>query len=353
MSDHVTPSSSDQTDFRPNNTATMHFSTAGLRPDQQFAVWLDEMNSLIEVSLPDGVRPADGYKAEMTLYNLGNMVLSSEKFDAMDYELSTTAMRRGNVDHWVLSLNKCGFARTRVDDYVSENIPGRINSRALTRPFKGTASAVEMIFVYLPRDLFPELAGTLDVFGAAPVEDGLSRVLADFLLLMEAHLPSLSNEEIATAGGAVEMMISTCLAPTKDKLFSARDQLQLTMRERIRSYVRHNVRSPQLSPTDICQKFQVSRSQLYRIFNDDGGIAREIRYQRLMAAHSALSKADDRRAVYDVAQEFGFTSGDEFGRSFRSEFGYSPTEARSLSRNRFLRSTGANSFGDLMQNLGR
>ncbi len=355
MDDHLARSTSDRTEFRPNNSATMHFSTVGLRPDQQFAVWRDEMNSLIEVSLPDGVRPADGYKAEMTLFNLGNMVLSSEKFDAMDYELTTTAMRRGNVDHWVLSLNKRGFAKTRIDDIVSENIPGRINSRALTRPFKGAASAVEMVFVYLPRDLFPELAGTLDALGGRAFEDRLSGLLADFLLLMETRLPTLSDEEMPVAAAAVETMISTCLAPTKDKLFSAREQLELTMRQRIRSYVRHNLRSSRLSPVDICRKFQVSRSQLYRMFDGDGGVAREIRHQRLMAAHSALSKTDDRRSVYDVAQEFGFSSGDEFGRSFRKEFGYSPTEARSFSMNpshRYIR-TGANSFGDWMQRLGR
>lgn len=355
MSDHVTPSTSDQADFRLNNSATMHFTTAGFRPDQQFAVWRDEINSLIEVSLPDGVQLGDGYRAEMTLFNLGSMVLSSEKFDAMDYELSTTAMRRGNVDHWVLSLNKRGFAKTRVHDFVSDNVPGRLNSRALTRPFKGTASAVEMIFVYLPRDLFPELVGTLDAFSATAVEDGLSGLLADFLLLMETRLPSLSDEEMPVAAAAVEMMISTCLAPTKDKLFSAREQLELTMRQRVRSYVRQNLRSSRLSPADICRNFQISRSQLYRMFDGDGGVAREIRHQRLMAAHSALSKTNDRRPVYDIAQEFGFTSGDEFGRSFRKEFGYSPTEARSLPGPRTPPSirTGADSFGDWMQSLGR
>ncbi|NKK75457.1 helix-turn-helix domain-containing protein [Rhizobium leguminosarum bv. viciae] len=353
MSNHVAPSTPGRSGSQPTNSATMHFSTGGLRPDQQFAAWRDEMNSLIEVSLPDGVRPADGYKAEMTLFNLGKMVLSSEKFDAMDYELTTSAMRRGNVDHWVLSLNKCGFAKTRVGDFVSENIPGRLNSRALTRPFKGAASAVEMIFVYLPRDLFPELAGTLDALGARAFEDRLSGLLADFLLLTETRLPTLSDEEMPVAASAVETMISTCLAPTKDKLFSAREQLELTMRQRIRSYIRHNLLSSELSPNDICRKFQVSRSQLYRIFNGEGGIAREIRYQRLMAAHSALSDANNRRAVYDIALEFGFTSGDEFGRTFRAEFGYSPTEARSVSRKSILRSTSANSFGDLMQNLGR
>lgn len=355
MSDHATPSLSDRVGSRLKNSAALRFSTGGLQSDQQFAVWRDEMNSLIEVSLPDGVRPGDGYRAEMNLFNLGNMVLSSEKFDAMDYELSTAAMRRGNVDHWVLSLNKCGFAKTRVDDFVSNNVPGRLTSRALTRPFKGSASAVEMMFVYLPRDLFPELAATLDALSSSPIDDGLSRLLADFLLLMEKRLPDLSDEEMAAAGAAVQMMISTCLAPTKDKLFSAREQLELTMRQRIRSYVRHNVRSSRLSPTDICRKFRISRSQLYRIFDGDGGVAQEIRHQRLMAAHSALSNVNDRRPVYDVAQEFGFTSGDEFGRSFRKEFGYSPTEARTFSgpRTPCCIQTGANSFGDWMQSLGR
>lgn len=321
-------------DIGGDHTQSSHalrFSTGSVPPKQQFEYWRDAINTLIEVSLPEGTESKSGYDANMTLFNLGSMVISSEKFDAVDYKLTDAALRRGNVDHWVLSLNKRGIAKTRIGDTVVENLPGRITPRSLTKAFEGSASAVDMIFVYLPRDLYPDLAPALDSLNSREISSGLSSLLADFLVMMERKLPLLSASELPAAAQATQAMIASCLAPSPDSLFAAKEEIDATLVQRIRTHIRKNLKSAELTPEKIAQAFGISRTQLYRLFErHGGGVAREIRHQRLLASHAALMDRQNQYAIFEIAKEFGFTSGDEFGRTFRNEFGYTPRDARRM-----------------------
>ncbi len=315
----------------PDTPSMLRFSTEALPANQQFAAWKEIVNPMLDVSLPADTSVNDGYRAEITAFNLGGLIVSSEKFDPLICKLPPAALRRGKVDHWLLSLYKTGSAVSRSADAVMESRPGALGLRSLTRPFEGRLSAVEMVLVYIPRDLYPALADSFDTLGDTVLSGGLHSLLFDYLLLLEKQLPHLRPEELPNAARVTKAMIANCLAPARKTGFETEEEdVSATLLQQAKRHIRHHVHSRTLSPDELCRVLGVSRSQLYRLFERHGGVAREIRLERLSASHAALTDPHDRRPVYEIAEAFGFGSADEFGRAFRRHFGYTPRDARQL-----------------------
>ncbi len=73
----------------------------------------------------------------------------------------------------------------------------------------------------------------------------------------------------------------------------------------------------------------MSRSNLYRLFEDIGGVARYIQRERLLEAQSILSDPARTQSISAIAEDLCFADASSFSRMFRREFGHSPSEVRS------------------------
>ncbi|KRR07632.1 hypothetical protein CQ12_27785 [Bradyrhizobium jicamae] len=81
----------------------------------------------------------------------------------------------------------------------------------------------------------------------------------------------------------------------------------------------------------LCKRFGVSRTQLYRLLEPDGGLYRYIRERRLDRAFRRLmSPAGNGARLIDLAFESCFSSDNTFIRAFRHRFGITPGEVREL-----------------------
>ena len=104
-----------------------------------------------------------------------------------------------------------------------------------------------------------------------------------------------------------------------------------SMFNRVVLHIERNIESQELSPQSICRHVGISRSQLYRLFVDAGGVANYIRLCRLMKARAELTSAS-RQRIANVAYKYGFTSHAHFSRVFKQYFGYTPWECIASSR---------------------
>jgi AraC-like DNA-binding protein len=102
------------------------------------------------------------------------------------------------------------------------------------------------------------------------------------------------------------------------------------LRQQLLEFIEANLYERELGPALLMQRHQVSRAHLYRIFADDGGIAKIIRDKRLDAAYReiALGAKTAGKSITDVALRLGFSNSSQFARAFQRRFSMTPREAR-------------------------
>ena len=103
----------------------------------------------------------------------------------------------------------------------------------------------------------------------------------------------------------------------------------------------------------------MSRSNLYRLFEDTGGVARFIQRERLLEARAVLSDPEKTQSISSIAEDLCFADASSFTRAFKREFDYTPREARAaalsgLELNVTPRTPGPSAgghFGDLLRSF--
>lgn len=94
-----------------------------------------------------------------------------------------------------------------------------------------------------------------------------------------------------------------------------------------REIIERNLTNPELGADFLASQLGVSRSSVYRIFKDDGGIARFISERRLQNAFADLiGITAERGAIRRTALRWGFSDPSTFQRRFRDRFGITPTD---------------------------
>ena len=106
--------------------------------------------------------------------------------------------------------------------------------------------------------------------------------------------------------------------------------INVTLMERVRRAVRRQLRSPALRTDSICREAATSRSQLYRLLQGEGGVARYIQKQRLSESFSLLCESS--KPIANIAEALCFADASSFARAFRREFGVSPSDVRAAAQ---------------------
>lgn len=301
-------------------------STAELVPEAQFDAWRTQFGPVVEMleNLSDG----PGYAASCTMWKLGPFALSTVVAPAARYRRTGAQIRRDSLDQWVISLTRRG-SHSMVTGARLVTVPaGSPFIFSLADAFEGWRTEINWLCLFASRETFPELGPTIDRCSLHPLDSGMGLFLGTFLSALETALPAVTEAELPQLVAAIRAMLAACVAPSAETREGAAAQLELSRRERVRQLVRQNLRSPTLTPHRICRVLGMSRSQLYRLFEPRGGVARYIHMERLREAHFALSNPDNRRAVHAVAEDVGFFDASTFSRAFRQEFGCTPSDVR-------------------------
>jgi AraC-like DNA-binding protein len=123
-------------------------------------------------------------------------------------------------------------------------------------------------------------------------------------------------------------MVAAAVSPSADRVAVAQGQIDAGRKERVRQTVRRHLRTPTLGPTNLGRLVGMSRSNLYRLFEDTGGIARYIQRERLLEAHAVLTDPTTTESISAIAEDLCFADASSFSRTFKREFGHSPGEMR-------------------------
>jgi AraC-like DNA-binding protein len=306
------------------------FTTSNVPASLQFDAWMAWFDGVVDVE-PHGP-PRNGFYAESQTWQIGVCVLSRLRTPALRVERTIMHLRGNPLDHWVITLSRHARSLVSSGDTTLSVPPGTPIVLSLADELTCDRDEDERLQLYMSRDKFADLAPALDRARGTALASPLGSLFGDFLVLLEATLPSVGPDDLPRLSEAIGAMVAACLASEGDRAGSARRQIDFIGLERVRSAVRRYLRSPALGPDLLCRCLSMSRSKLYRLLDSEGGVARYIQRQRLNEAYALLSDPSVDRLITAIADELCFYDTSAFSRAFREEFDTRPSDVRTTSR---------------------
>jgi AraC-like DNA-binding protein len=282
----------------------------------------------LSVDMPRALTIAMGEGARYEVWSIGPFALGRIAGPAGRYGRGAQQIARDLLDHWVLCVAPEGTHSLHAGGGPVTVAAGEPILLSLAEPFAGERDEADWLCLFIPRDSFPELAPTMDRCCHVPLATAPGRLLGGFLRELAAAMPTLRDAERPRAVEAIRAMVTAAITSGAAAQPMDEARVQEARLARIRAIMRQHLRSPDLSPAWLCRLADISRSQLYRLFEPVGGVAREIQRERLREAHRAIADPADARSIREIGEELGFPEPTTFSRAFRREFGYPPSRLR-------------------------
>jgi AraC-like DNA-binding protein len=302
------------------------FATESLRQRDQQEAWREWFRPMLEVTSRS--RRDGSFLARNTVWRLDGIVVSQVNAPAASVKRTPTHIRRDPIDHWVLGYCHRGEITIATERRNLQARSGAPFIWSLGQAHEAKRNDVARLQFFLSRDAFQDIGHLLDAACGITVDTPLGSLLSDFMLSLERRLPDLAISEAPRLTSALRAVIAACIAPSADRMAVAKNQLDWGRRERVRKAVRACLSSPKLTPEALGRAVGMSRSNLYRLLEVDGGVAHYIRRQRLLAAYKMLTDPKVMRPVSVIADVLCFAEPSGFSRAFRTMFGHSPSEVR-------------------------
>jgi AraC-like DNA-binding protein len=302
------------------------FSTESFAPSDRTAAWHRWFWPVFDVA--PNVLPNDRFLARNEVWDLGGLVVSRVVASPTTMIRTRSNLARAPVDHWVLSCCHRGVTSFRTERALLEAPPNAPFLWSLGEPSRSVRTDVDKVQILLPRDMFPELRTQLDALRGSVLTGPSAAVLSEYMSALNRWLPSIPAHTMPHLAASVQNMITACVVPSADNMRRAEADLNGFHLDRIRRAVQAHLRSPSLGPEALSKMVGISRSSLYRLFLNSGGIMHYIQRQRLLHAHAVLSDPLSRQTVLVIGEDLCFSDASSFSRAFRREFGWSPSEVR-------------------------
>jgi AraC-like DNA-binding protein len=271
----------------------------------------------------------DGFAAEIRLWKLGGLAMSRTSAPPVHVVRTRSHLRRDAVDHWVISYCVRG-AHSATTVGMSLEVPARVPFLwSLGQEFVHERTHVDRLQFFMARDAFRDIAPVLDGALGSTLDTPLGHLLGDYMTALEQRLPVMTENDLPRLTKAVGAMVAAAVAPSAERVAVAGRQIDVGRKERVRQVVRKHLRTPTFGPKILCRLAGMSRSNLYRLFENTGGIARYIQHQRLLEARAGLSDPANVQSISAIAEDLCFADASSFSRAFKREFGLSPSDVRS------------------------
>lgn len=304
-------------------------STLGLPPHRQFEAWCDGCVPHLEIARP-ALRPEDGFAATGAALAFGPFMIYAATVPPYAHGRSAQRIRRDSLDHWMIAICRRGIQRQRGGDDVITFRPGVPYVLSMARAFAAEreGAAFDWLALHVARDAVAHLEPALSAMLYRPMLGATGRLLASHLATLQEGMDGLRGADLPHVANATAALLAAALAPTTDAAMAAQPQVEQLQLTRIRRIIRENIGAATLRPGRLAALSGISRSQLYRLFEPLGGVARHIQGERLRHARRLLCDPAERRDISHIAESAGFFDPSSFSRAFRREFGATPRDYR-------------------------
>lgn len=296
-----------------------------------FAAYCQVTQEIFTCTLPQGMTPAE-FQLDMTAWHLGTVMLGSIRASALAFDRSASIVTASGMDHLMVQLyTEGGFTGTAGDGAITV-APQDVCVFDLTQTLRTQASAFHNLTLLVPRAYVAAAVEDVAALHGLVLRghDPLTELLAEHLRALAARVPRLQSTRAARAAArGTVALITTMLATATPQTRARAGAASPSPHRRAMQFIDRHLSDAALDSDRVAEELGMSRATLYRLFEPLGGVSAYIRRRRLTCAALHLASPEYRHErVSQVAFRWGFSSEASFSRSFRLQFGLTPTDAR-------------------------
>lgn len=313
------------------------FSVDGAPVGKRYELWHDSIACIFDVDAPRETRN-ERFSALLDAHMLGPIMLARTQSLAQAWARSPAVMGRDGMDHYMIQFFESGHTACNHRHGATVSPKGGLIVFDLAEPVTSWTTDFRNLSLILPRHMLEGMLRRPDEqhMRALASNEPLVALLRDHMLSLQRLAGQMTVAQAREIAPATAGIVAACLNGSQEdiSLGAGRPTLrEASVLARCRRFVEANLSSPELGPEAVAAAVGVSRTRLYALFREQGGIAGYIRHRRLRGALAALVSADQQhRSILDIALAFGFSSNAVFTRLFREHYGVTPREVRQGAR---------------------
>ena len=306
--------------------------TAVVPPEERFDLWNEVSLQVFEpIVVSSPTRPFAG---RLEHYGLGPLGMWHMTAAASSADRTPELIRADDPEHVQLMLQLEGRVRISQAGRSSVVDPGGLISWQSSVPYAIEGQTdFECLMVHLPTMLLRPHTDLVCRRTALAIdgESGVGAIVRQYLLGLLSGLKhgAVPQDSLGHLAEGLLDLVRAALAQ-RDPAMGAPERSSDVLRAQIMAYIDANLSDPELAPATIARDHFISRSYLYRLFEDEGASVWEtIRSRRLERARRDLvdrSLSDE--PIFEIASRWGFVSKSHFSRSFRAAYGQPPSDFR-------------------------
>lgn len=305
------------------------FSTLALPAHQQFAAWQDSIRTLFEVR-PNPSRPLSAFYASLSSTLLDQRLLISRcTTSAQTFTRTPLQIASDGMDHYLIQTHISGSQIVNLGNEALHVCPGDLLIIDLAEPHSATTTDFSHLSLVIPRPLLSPYLISPDNQHCRVLDrqNPLTRITVNHLKTLENHAKHMPVSQLGHQITPTLSLLACAMNSMADDRFTAQKHVSDQLLQEIKHFIEAHLAST-LDSVVICERFNISRSTLYRLFEHKGGIRNYIRERRLRRSVEALLVATPEQRNIDIAFEHGFQSEAHFSRAIRLKYGTSPSSLR-------------------------
>ena len=270
--------------------------------------------------------------AATSAFNLYDRVVFSDfSFTPLHFDHNPDKLKEFDTDFLLLERYHSGEATGIVADAVTEVNPTKFHIVDWSRRYKCITTHIAGQSMMIPHKRVrydPSRFSPYLSFDVASFEGRLLGVAFDQYC---AAMRKGKSDEVSLCTELCIRLVWRLLRGNEER--NKGDLMARVDAAQARSYIQRNLTDPELGSDKLCSELTISRASLYRLFADEGGVARYIDKLRLQRCFDALLEAPPQRGeVRRIAEMWGFYEPALFNRKFRRQFSMSPSDCLATER---------------------
>lgn len=269
------------------------------------------------------------FEAEVRALRVPRMQVFERKVSGLQHGRTAVRARRDGFDHFAVHMLLSGELLTGPAGAERRLEPGEVSIVDTSHPHRSRMEGAHVFTVQLAREHVQAVLGSVDWIHGAVLTSAAARLLAGFTTFLIRHNGHPSHDDTDHAARTVTELLAVGLSgeAVSPHTLSVHSE-RILRRSQADAFIAKNLANPRLNVDAVAAGIGISRSVLYRILEDEGGVRHIIQRHRLDAARRALRHPDEGRTIADLAHACGFASQSHFSRAFTGAFNVSPGRFR-------------------------